>query len=333
MLPLSSTKTKGLIIHHWDTDGICSAAIILEYIGKEIDTFIPQIGNYYLTDDEILKISHKGYDWIIIADMAIPKDNVLQIKAESGADIYIFDHHLQDIIEGVNHYNPVSMGEPVEKYPSCTWVLSKYLNREIDLFSILGAVGDNEIKIRDNRYIFSAIEKVLDNLNITFENLLTMVELIDSNYKIDSRKTAISAVSFIRKYRLTPGYILNNNEWHQNLEKLNKEIAYQSNMPVLSIGDIAIQDIRTQYNIISTLTRQLAWNYTSKVSIVKNKGYFKKDDQIYIRTGSPDVILKPLINYAIDKGYSAGGKREVVGIVLPKEDTDNFINEVIERLQ
>ena len=331
MLTLSDKNV--LVIHHWDTDGICSAAIIFEYFGKEIDTHIPQIGNYYLTAEEVSTISDRGYDLIIIADMAIPEANILQLKKGSGAEIYIFDHHLQDIIEGVTHYNPVSMGEPVEKYPSCSWVLSKYLNRGIDLLSILGVVGDNETKIKNNQLIFSEIENYLETSDLTFDDLLVMVELIDSNYKTGSREMALNAVSFLRENRLSPRSILDNKEWHQNIEKLNQEIAYQSNMPVSSIGEISIQEINTKYNIISTLTRQLAWDSGSKVSIVLNRGYFDGEDQVYIRAGSPDIVLEPLIDLAMEKGYSAGGKKEVVGVVLPKEDTDIFINEITDRLR
>lgn len=330
---LTLSDKNGIVIHHWDTDGICSAAIIFEYLGKEIDTHVPQIGNYYLTAEEVSSISDRGYDLIIIADMAIPEANILQLKKGSGAEIYIFDHHLQDIIEGVTHHNPVSMGEPVEKYPSCSWVLSKYLNRGIDLLSILGVVGDNEKKIRNNQLIFSEIENYLETSDLTFEDLLAMVELIDSNYKIGSREKAQNAVSFLRENRLSPRSILDNKEWHQNIEKLNQEIAYQGNMPVSSIGEISIQEINTKYNIISTLTRQLAWNSGSKVSIVINKGFFNGEDQVYIRSGSPDIVLKPLIDLAVEKGYSAGGKKEVVGVVLPKKNNEDFVQEIINQLQ
>jgi len=321
-------KMNGLIIHHWDTDGICSAAILSEFIGEEIDSRIPKIGNYYLTTEEIAEISNMEYEFIIVADMAIPEDNILQLKRQSGAEIYIFDHHLQDIIEGVNHYNPVSMGEPIERCPSTSWILSEYLNRGTDLLSILGAVGDNEIKIKTNRDVFSKIERFLEESTLSFDDLLTMVELIDSNYKVGNHEMVLNAVRFIKENQSSPESILENNAWHQNLKNIKKEIIYQSSMPVSSSNGISIQEIHTKYNIISTLARQLAWNSDSLVSIVINDGYFDTECQVYIRAGNPSIILKPVIDLAREKGYSAGGKREVVGVVLPKEDTKNFIAEI-----
>ena len=330
MLP--SIEKNGLIIHHWDTDGICSAAIIFEYLGKDIDSRIPYIGNYYLTDEEIDDISKGQYDFIIIADMAIPEKNILKLKQKSGADIYIFDHHLQNIIEGVHHYNPISMGEPAENYPSNSWSLSKYLRRGIDILSVLGAVGDNAIKIKNNSAVFPKIEAFIKRSDLSFNDLMKMVELIDSNYKVGNREMARNAVYFLKKNKLSPKAILDNKLWNENLKDIEKEMVVQGSKPVKVIDGIAIQEIDTKYNIISTLTRQLAWNNDSKVSMVVNRGYFDREVQVYIRARSSDVMLKPVIILAHNNGYSAGGKREVAGIVLPKEDIDDFITNAIKIL-
>lgn len=327
-----SHDENGLLIHHWDADGICSAAIIFEYIGKNIDSRIPYIGNYYLTVEEIANISKQEYDFIIMADMALPEENILQLKKKSGAEIYIFDHHLQDIIPNVHHNNPISRGEPAEKYPSNSWVLSVYLKREIDLLSVLGAVGDNEEKIKKNQEIYPEIEAFLERSDLVFDDLLAMVELIDSNYKSGNREMVLDAATFIKENKLSPQAILENKEWKQNLNKIDEEIAQQSNTRVKFIGGVAIQEINTSYNIISTLTRQLAWNSGSKASIMVNRGYFDNEDQIYIRAGDSSITLKPIINIAMENGYSAGGKREVAGIVLPKEDTDHFIVSITDKL-
>ena len=330
---LSLAEKSCLLIHHWDTDGICSAAIIFEHFGKEIDTRIPYIGNYYLTLEEISEISEQGYDLIIVADMAIPEENILQLKKKSGAEIYIFDHHLQNIIKNVHHYNPISMGEPAENYPSNSWSLSKYFKREIDIFSVLGAVGDNAIKIKFNSSVYPEIEAFIEKSNISFDDLMKMVELIDSNYKVGDCEMARNAVGFLKENKLSSWAILNNKIWNRNLEDIEKEMVVQGNKPVTIDDGIAIQEIDTKYNVISTLTRQLAWGSDSKVSVVVNRGYFDREGQVYIRAGSPDVIMKPVIDLAQNKGYSAGGKREVAGIVLPKGDIDDFIIEVINILK
>lgn len=323
------------MIHHWDTDGICSAAIIFEYLEKEFNTHVPHIGNYFLTGDEIEKISKQSYDFIIIADMAIPKDNIMDLKEKTGAEIYIFDHHLQDNIqkEGIHHHNPVSLGEPAENYPSNTWVLTRYLDREIDIFSVLGAVGDRDIKIKDNVGIYQYIKEFLNNSDFYFEDLLRMVELIDSNYKVGNKQKVMDAVHFIKENKLYPQRILDNSDWEKNLDDLEMETEMQKNMPVTYEDGIAIQEIDTRFNITSPVARNLAWNGNCRVAIVVNRGFFDDQDQLYVRAGKSGPIMTPVIDAALEKGYSAGGKKEVAGIVLPKGDTDYFIKEVIDLLQ
>jgi hypothetical protein len=47
--------SSGLILHHWDGDGICSAAILLDYLEK-VDLYVPPIGQYFLTIEERAEI-------------------------------------------------------------------------------------------------------------------------------------------------------------------------------------------------------------------------------------------------------------------------------------
>ena len=54
-----------LIIHHWDTDGLCSGALILEQIGeRKAETWTPLLGTFYLSDAQIEYA--KSFDNVII---------------------------------------------------------------------------------------------------------------------------------------------------------------------------------------------------------------------------------------------------------------------------
>jgi len=76
---LKELQGKGLIIHHWDTDGICSAHILLEHLNeKKIENKAPTLGNYYLTEEELKNYSK--YDFIILLDMSLPINNVLKLS-------------------------------------------------------------------------------------------------------------------------------------------------------------------------------------------------------------------------------------------------------------
>ncbi|MCK5030661.1 MAG: single-stranded DNA-specific exonuclease, partial [Thermoplasmatales archaeon] len=60
---LKELTGKGLLIHHWDTDGICSVRLLLEHLNdKDITNRTPILGNYFLTEDELNEYSK--YDFV-----------------------------------------------------------------------------------------------------------------------------------------------------------------------------------------------------------------------------------------------------------------------------
>ena len=95
---LTDKQSKGVIIHHWDTDGIVSAAILLNYFAehfpnKKMETFVPTITNYY--------VKRKGVQWFI--DQVLPSlpDTVHYIVTSDGPDKdeiekTIIKHHLTE---------------------------------------------------------------------------------------------------------------------------------------------------------------------------------------------------------------------------------------------
>ena len=152
---------KGLLIHHWDTDGVCSARLLLEHLkDKDIVNRTPILGNYFLTEDELNE--YQKFDYVIIADMSLPKENILTLAKNS--KVAIFDHHLGPVIKEVFHHNPVIKGEDPNKYPSASWIINDYLKNPVNLFAILGVLGDHEKRIQDNS-LFSNI-RICSHLSV-----------------------------------------------------------------------------------------------------------------------------------------------------------------------
>ena len=90
-----------------------------------------------------------------------------------------------------------------------------------------------------------------------------------------------------------------------------------------------MKTLNTKSNIISTITRKIAWKH-DKNTIVINTGYFDDEDQLYVRTINQD--MKPMIQKGKDYGFKCGGKKEVLGAILPKQKTQDFIDEIINYL-
>jgi single-stranded DNA-specific DHH superfamily exonuclease len=327
---------KGLIIHHWDTDGISSATLFLEYLRKKkkeliIENYTPNIGNYSLEAREIKRISSQKYQFIIIADINFPKNDVLKLKNVSKAEVFYFDHHIQEKIEEVHHFNPLIEGIDGEKYPSTSWFVNDYLGNPVNILAVLGAVGDHETKLKNKKAIYKVIEDFIEKLEISFDDLLRMAELIDSNYKMGDRNGVLKAPFLLLKNN--PTIILEHPTWNKNLQILREDVEKQTSEPPTRIeGKILIWEINTPYNTTSTITRRLAWKNNDNIVVIVNRGWFKDRDQVYIRTGNNLFDSDEIINFAKGLGYNAGGKKEVAAAVVPRNETKKFLELLIPRL-
>ncbi|HEC95549.1 MAG TPA: hypothetical protein ENI50_00825, partial [Euryarchaeota archaeon] len=76
-----------MIIHHWDTDGICSAALLKNIIEREL--FVPK--DFFLNDEEKEYIKKRNPAKIYLVDIALPNKDIDFLKNVS--ELYVFDHH------------------------------------------------------------------------------------------------------------------------------------------------------------------------------------------------------------------------------------------------
>ena len=324
-MKLSELKGKGLLIHHWDTDGICSAKLIINNLSnKDITNKTPELGNYYLTEEELENYSK--YDFVIIVDMNLPESNVL--KLSKNAKVLIFDHHLGKLIDKVFHHNPVIKGENPDKYPSASWIVNVFLGNDVNLFALLGIVGDHEQKIKNNKEFFKKITDLCKQNDIDFNDFLKMVYLLDSNYKLGDKKGVEKAPRLLPTNH-TINFILNNKTWNENLINLDNEIKKILETPNDEINGIILKKISTSYNIISTITRKVAWE-SGKNTVVVNTGFFDDKDQIYMRSTKN---AEPMIQRGKSLGFKCGGKKEVLGAIVPKENTESFVKEMLDFLK
>ncbi|MBS3817536.1 MAG: DHH family phosphoesterase [Candidatus Thermoplasmatota archaeon] len=323
------TEGEGLLLHHWDTDGMSSAALLLQAMeSTEVETFTPSIGNYLIDEKDQKKIRKINPDFVIVVDMALPKDSIDFLK--DFGSVFIFDHHLQDKHDVRLHHNPVIDGATPKEYPSATWVMTDYLDRKPDLLTILGAFGDREEKLKDNDVAMETVDKVLEELDSDFEEVLKCVELLDSNYKIGEREKVTRMPRFLSGVEKPEG-ILSREDLQENKEKLKKAIEDEVEGSLNEVKeDVLHKEMDSPYNIISTVARRLAWAREDKIVIASNCNYDPDDCQIYIR--GPIENSEAIIQEMKDRGYSAGGKSDVVGMVVPQEDKEEVLEDLIEML-
>ncbi|MCW4012443.1 MAG: DHH family phosphoesterase [Candidatus Bathyarchaeota archaeon] len=315
-----------LLIHHWDTDGLCSAALLLDYLGRDdIVTWTPLLGTFYLLPKHIEMA--QDYDHVIVCDMALPSDNIRAIAKKTR--VTVIDHHHQDPIEEIEHINPVAYGASGDQYPSNTWVIKEKLELSLSLKIILGYVGDREQKIKDNPPFWKQTQEYLAQEGIMFDDLLELVYRIDSGYKVGEREAVMQAPRQLRTYE-TRKDILANKEWKENLRKLEEKLEKVLSEPPEVIDGVQVKRLDTPFAIISQVTRKLAWG-TGKDTVVVNTGFFPDQDQLYSRSNIVD--MHRLIENAKKYGYNAGGKKDVIGAIIPKSDTERFLAETIEYIK
>ncbi len=327
-----------LLVHHWDTDGICSAAIVemelFEATGTPLPKrFTPPMGNFFLTDPEREEIASGGHDLVIVVDMSFPPRDILFMADQAGS-VVILDHHVGPLIEDprVEHLNPVVKGDSQDNNPATTFVVSRYLDRELDLLSVLGAVGDLGKKLRKSPEVWAKVQRVMDEHSEDLETVQSAVDLIDSSYKVGDRGGVTAAPSIVKPCGADLSDVRTFGQWAENLKRIDAEIDSVLERPLKDLGSgLVMLEMDTGMEIISAVTRKLAWSRTEGASIVYNSKP-GPNDQVYVRL-SGDGDLTDAVKWAKGRLASAGGKKEVLGAVVPKEEREEFMSELVPKVQ
>ncbi len=307
---------KPMILHHWDADGICSAALLIRVHGEQ-EHMTPTIGNYFLCEEDLNAL--RGHEEVIIADMNLPDAH----RVCEFARLRIYDHHLtrERVSCALEHINPALEGH---LYPSATTVIMKHHSLPFDHLVALGIVGDKGKGALETEF-GGEIRKYLEKSGRAFEDLLTAVNLLDSSYKVDRRDEVVENV-----YLVAEGLdaVLGCERLRRNVEVVEREIERCLAVEPEVVDGALLLRMRTRYHIISTVTRRLAWGRRATAIVINERG---DRDEMYVR--SVDRDISHLIDIAKSRGYLAGGKREVMGAILPPGEARKFVAVVLEALR
>jgi len=308
-----------IIIHHWDTDGICSAAIVamvLEKKGESWVNYTLQIGKFEF-DKRVAK-EIKEADTVYIVDLNMPE----AVEKLSQRVIFI-DHHIQKRITNPNikQVNPIISGKSEKEFPSATWVVSHHFSIW-NYLSALGAVGDVGSSIFDWP-IGKKVEELLNKEGLSKDDAVRLVSLLDSNYIAMDRQSVEEAVSVI--LNSNPKDLLENRKWNHNVGRIGKEIE-RAFSGLNANGRFAEIEFESDFNIVSYVARKAVWEMDFDAALVVNRN-FNGRSQVYLR-------IKPRTNYNIPKiinklkasGFNAGGKKEVFGVVCPKSRLEEVLS-------
>ena len=139
------------VVHHWDADGIASAALVIEEVrrvspGARAHNLSPTIGRWALDEGEVASLRGWGPDLLVIVDLAVRDDDLDAIlDGLPRVPALMVDHHRAEVPEHprLTYWNPVAEGRPETDYPSCSWVLREMLGRDMSFReAFVRATGD-----------------------------------------------------------------------------------------------------------------------------------------------------------------------------------------------
>lgn len=335
-----------LIIHHWDADGISSAALITNILNKDekknITYCIPEIGTYNLirknnTGAGNIIIPEIKYDIIFVLDYSVPKDDIISFSKTMETPMVIYDHHLREPVEdnNISYNNPVAYGEDGRKWPSCTWVIKEALSLDINDLIVLGIAGDYEHRFHAlMEKDFNKVKEYCLSSGHEYDDFIYAKEMIEVHYKTGNRDLLNIMATFLTEKGKNLEGILSEKKWEENLKSLKKEIIdiADNNEREIIGKSLVIINTETKNNIISAISRRLAKNSEYDYYMVINKGYFPSsgEGQIYVRRADKKNELNTSLfkKEAAELGFQVGGKDEVAGIIMPDDKTEEYITNI-----
>ncbi|AFK22070.1 DHH family phosphoesterase [Pyrococcus sp. ST04] len=318
--PLGCPNNMHLIIHHWDTDGITSSAILVKALKLEdFENVTPQIGEFRF-DDRIWRAIEEA-ERVYVLDLNVPQE-AERIPKET----LFIDHHVQPRIKNprVTQINPTLAGKSC---PSASFVVSEHFN-VWNGWSAIGAVGD----LGERAFEIPTVNELLKAEGLSRKDALRLVELIDSNYILVDRRAVEEALHVLLSNELKD--LLYYEQWIKNVERIEREVEKALRKVILK-GKLAIVRFKSPLNIISKVGRKLVWEFGHDVALVVNED-FHGISQVYLRV-SPralgSVNVPELIEKLISMGLNAGGKNDVLGCVCEKKNLLRVLNLIMSYLE
>jgi hypothetical protein len=179
--------------------------------------------------------------------------------------------------------------------------------------------------VGDKALTHPKVKDALDRSGISPGDVQRIVSLMDSNYLAVDLEDVEEAVRFV--IGSSPEDLLQREVWIDRLADIDRTIE-ESIEKREEIDGFAIIDFESPYNVISKLARKAVWEMGYSGALVINRDFHGKG-QTYFRISSETasrIDMASIIGKLKDMGINAGGKREVVGSVYPKERVEDVLS-------
>jgi hypothetical protein len=332
---LTNSESLG-ILHHWDADGISSAASVIEWAtdgGRRVESTCPAIGDFDNLDEGIRRLAYEGPDLILVLDLSATRETMNRVAGSSGGiHIAWVDHHSlpPSSPAGIDFFHPENSG--VTGVYSNSRFLEQLSGREPGIIGAIGNCGDlgRRIMVHPARV---CTEIAAGKSGLEIGQLLEIVSLIDSNYRSGRREDVLNAPWVLSKEIRDPRTLLQFAPWVENRNSVDRELSRLMELPVERKRGILLKDIETPMHLTSKIAREtsIRADEGNQAVVVRNRG--RDPSPVYVRRIDPGINLIELIHEARSMGLSAGGKPEVVGMLVSREKLDQVTGMIMKILK
>lgn len=316
---------KGLLVYHWDTDGITSAALLLNFLAEhkpdwQIQLLHPTIGNYFLTPEELGYMRENRFDAIWSVDLNFELKTIEELEALAPA-VFVLDHHIQtrDIKRP---------GKQDTLYPGNSFLVNTILENPLQVTAVLGMIGDQEERLKERKDFYPFVEQVIQQTSFDFDDLLHLTKLIDTNYiTLDSA----GLERMIQVVRQDPLQLFQDQILMDKERVIDGTLLKAQMVEGKSLGKYGLEfTLESPLHLLSEYTRSLSRRFPDKLVMVSQR--HATYSNIYLRRRNLPFDLSSFVDLALEQGCNAGGKVEVAGIIVPPEKIDSILSMLREKI-
>lgn len=317
---------KGLLVYHWDTDGVTSAALILNFFAQhksnwQMDLLHPTIGNYFLLPEEYERIKAGKYDLILSVDLNFMLKTIEDLE-QLAPTVMVFDHHVQtrDIKRP---------GKQDTGFPGNSFLVNSVLENPLSVTAVLGMVGDQEERLKERTDYIPFVDLALQGTGKTFEDVLHLTKLIDTNYITLDSAGLERMIALVRK---DPLPLLNDPVLLEKQQIIDQTLNKTETITGTPVGKYGLEfNLESPLHLLSEYTRALSRRFPDQIVMVTQ--LHPTYANIYLRRRNLPFDLSPFVDLARSQGFNAGGKVEVAGLIIPLEKYPEFSKQVRANLQ
>ncbi len=336
--------SKVKILHHWDMDGVASAAIISKILrnirGKEAeDVSIPLKRAYHLSEEENKQL--KDFDKLIVLDFNLQASELEALNQE--LDVLVVDHHNFDRVPDIPFLNPREL--EAEAYVPCSKICLDIaaefdLEDEVRWIAGLGIIQDFGV---------ASCPEVFEELEEDYQRYLPE-ELTQHELAKNCEYGRYSSVLNIKPYRDSRHYSklayralmesddlmeLEAQESYRKVYEVYLEMQTEFNRLIENYDEereidrekmVIIFEIDSQFNINSSIATNMSTKTPDWIHLVVHR-----DGEVNIsarcqsgRVDLGELMREALPQKAIENGAEAGGHENAAGASMEPEHYELF---------